>query len=124
MLIDMMAPRTDSALEKRLEQLTGTDGACCVDELRAEADALRDNDLAAALRRIKAMADENRLLALRLLKRRGETCGCELQAALGLTHATVSHHMTTLADAGLVVGERRGKWVYYALAKSAATHVP
>lgn len=42
-------------------------------------------------------------------------CGCDLEAFLGLTQATVSHHMKQLVEAGLVTAERRGRWVYYEL---------
>ena len=120
----MMPANADAALVKRLELLTGEDGACCAEDLCCEADALRDDDLQAALKRAKALSDENRLLAARLIKRRGEMCGCEVQAALQLTHATVSHHMSTLIDAGLVQSERRGKWVYYRLADGISRIVP
>lgn len=119
-------PRTvEPALAKRLETLTGEDAACCIDDLREEATAVRAGPaFDAALLRAKAMCDEKRLLALSLLKRRGELCACELQAALGLTHATVSHHMSCLLLAGLVTCERRGKWAYYDLSPSARDLVP
>ena len=42
-------------------------------------------------------------------------CACDLEAVTGLSQPTVSHHMKCLASAGLVRGERRGKWMYYAL---------
>ena len=42
-------------------------------------------------------------------------CACDLEAFLGFTQATVSHHMKQLVDAGLVSAERRGRWVYYEL---------
>ena len=32
---------------------------------------------------------------------------------LRLAQPTVSHHLRILREAGLVVGERRGKWVHY-----------
>ena len=120
-----MPPKVEPTLAKRLETLTGEDAACCVDDLRAEAEKVRARPaFDAALLAAKAMSDEKRLLALALLKRRGETCACELQAALGLTHATVSHHMSCLLLAGLVTCERRGKWAYYALAPAARDLVP
>jgi ArsR family transcriptional regulator len=45
----------------------------------------------------------------------GEICVCEFIAPLGKTQGTVSHHLKILAEAGLVHGERRGKWVWYSL---------
>ena len=120
-----MPRKVEPALAKRLETLTGEDAACCVDDLHEEAAAVREAPgFADALLRAKAMSDEKRLLVLALLKRRGALCGCELQAALDLTHATVSHHMASLLSAGLVTCERRGKWCYYDLAPSARSHVP
>lgn len=118
-------PRIEPALARRLELLTGEDAACCVDDLRAEGDKVRARPaFAAALARARALCDEKRLLAAALLKRRREMCGCEVQAALGLTHATVSHHMASLQAAGLVEVERRGKWAFYRLAAGAEDHVP
>lgn len=46
-------------------------------------------------------------------------CGCDLEALLGVTQATVSHHMKQLVEAGLVTAERRGRWVYYRLVAAA-----
>jgi ArsR family transcriptional regulator len=42
-----------------------------------------------------------------------EACSCELLAPLGKAQPTVSHHTKALADAGLIVGEKRGRWVYW-----------
>jgi ArsR family transcriptional regulator len=112
-------------LERRLERLTGEDPKCCTEDLQAIVEAASAApEFARALLHAKAMADEKRLQTLSLLKRRGELCGCEIQAALGLTHATVSHHMACLETAGLVTPERRGKWTYYRLTKEARALVP
>ncbi|HVA06615.1 MAG TPA: metalloregulator ArsR/SmtB family transcription factor [Acidimicrobiales bacterium] len=64
-----------------------------------------------------ALADPVRLQVLSMLATApsGEVCVCEFVQPLGKSQPTVSHHMKILADAGLVHGERRGKWVYYAL---------
>jgi ArsR family transcriptional regulator len=43
----------------------------------------------------------------------GEVCVCELVEPLGKSQPTVSHHLRILGDAGLVRGDRRGKWVWY-----------
>lgn len=77
-----------------------------------------------ALRRVKSLADEQRLLAVALLKRRGELCACEIQAATGLSHATVSHHMGILRTAGLVAARRTGKWTYYRLQRPLGALIP
>jgi ArsR family transcriptional regulator len=75
----------------------------------------KDPDFRANLLRAQVIADESRYVTLELLRREKELCACEIQAALGVTHATVSHHMHALLEAGLVSAERRGKWVYYQL---------
>jgi len=48
-----------------------------------------------------------------------EVCACVFSEKLGLGAPTVSHHMKTLLEAGLVVAEKRGLWVYYRLAPDA-----
>ena len=42
-----------------------------------------------------------------------DVCACTFSEQLGLSPATVSHHMTVLRDAGLVAGRKDGLWVYY-----------
>jgi hypothetical protein len=121
----MAAAKAETELGLRLERLTGDDASCCVPEYKDLAEAIRASPtFPVALRRVKALADENRLLAVSLLKRRKELCACEVQAATGLTHATVSHHMGLLVDAGLVTARREGKWLYYQLAKQDPVRLP
>lgn len=74
-------------------------------------DAVRTADLLAAL------ADPVRLRIVSMLAAapEGAACGCELEDPLGLTQPTVSHHLRILREAGLVVGERRGRWVHYSV---------
>jgi ArsR family transcriptional regulator len=71
----------------------------------------------------RALGDEHRLKMLAFVAA-GDApggddgpgiCSCHIQAHVGLAQPTVSHHMRILADAGLVAGEKRGKWVYYRL---------
>jgi ArsR family transcriptional regulator len=42
-------------------------------------------------------------------------CACVFAEKLDLSAPTVSHHMKSLVDAGLVSAEKRGQWVYYRL---------
>jgi ArsR family transcriptional regulator len=42
-----------------------------------------------------------------------EVCACKLSEHLGLAASTVSHHMATLRDAGIVDARKEGTWVYY-----------
>ena len=36
---------------------------------------------------------------------------CDLEEPLGKSQPTVCHHTKALADAGLITGEKRGRWV-------------
>ncbi len=40
---------------------------------------------------------------------------CEFVRLLGKSQPTISHHVKILSEAGLVSGDRRGKWVWYSL---------
>ena len=70
----------------------------------------------------KALSDENRLQILCQLSRT-EKCACVLLDALKISQPTLSHHMRILADAGLVVGRKEGKWMHYSLSKDARGRV-
>ena len=73
----------------------------------------------------KALADPTRVRILALLKQRGQSCcgligkrepglcACDIQQNVGLSQSVVNHHMQILIRAGLVTGEKRGRWVYY-----------
>jgi DNA-binding transcriptional ArsR family regulator len=63
--------------------------------------------------RLKALADPVRVRLVSLLLAADEVCTCDLAPALGVTEATVSHHLSVLKRAGMVEGERRGMNVYY-----------
>ncbi|WP_062214436.1 metalloregulator ArsR/SmtB family transcription factor [Streptomyces sp. NBRC 109706] len=42
----------------------------------------------------------------------GEVCVCDI-ADVGVSQPTVSHHLKKLREAGLLLADRRGTWVYY-----------
>lgn len=67
-------------------------------------------------RLFKTLSDETRLRILALLTC-GELCVCDLMAALELPQSTVSRHLATLRNAGLVEDRRQGVWMYYQLGK-------
>ena len=73
-----------------------------------------DDALEIALR-LKALADPVRVrLMSRLLADADEgVCTCDLAPLVGLSEATVSHHLKQLREAGLVEGTRRGTNVFY-----------
>ena len=62
----------------------------------------------------RALSDENRVRALLALGDR-EVCVCQLIELLQLAPSTVSKHMSILKQAGLVAGQKKGRWMYYRL---------
>ena len=62
----------------------------------------------------KALADENRLRALMMLRDQ-ELCACQVIEILELAPSTVSKHMTILRQAGLVQARKEGRWMYFCL---------
>lgn len=87
---------------------------CCPSVLAAPLDR---EDAAGLARGFHALGDPVRLRVLSMLAAAptGEICVCDFVGPLGRTQGTVSHHLKILSDAGLVHGDRRGKWVWYSL---------
>lgn len=72
----------------------------------------------AAASRLKAVAHPVRLKMLHVLREWGEpVCVCDIEAHFELTQPTISHHLRILREAGLVVGEQQGPWVYYQIVR-------
>lgn len=65
--------------------------------------------------RLKALADPVRVKLVSLLfsSPAGEECSRDLANAVGISEATVSHHLTQLRRAGIVESTRRGMNVYH-----------
>ncbi|GAB4078050.1 ArsR/SmtB family transcription factor [Nostocoides australiense] len=61
----------------------------------------------------KALGDPVRLRMASLIATQPELCVCEITPAFDLSSGTISHHLKSLRDAGLVDSERRGTFVYY-----------
>jgi ArsR family transcriptional regulator len=84
---------------------------CCVPSLLSAPLGERDAvDLAAGF---AALGDPVRLRCLSLIAAAGECCSCDLEAPLARSQPTVSHHTKALAEAGLIVGEKRGRWMWW-----------
>jgi len=62
---------------------------------------------------LAALADPIRLQLFSLVAAQSEVCSCDLEAPLGRSQPTISHHTKLLAEAGLIVGEKRGRWVWW-----------
>src|SRR5829696_6811279 len=84
--------------------------ACCVPLTAAP---LGDADAASLAATYAALADPVRLKLLSLIAATGELCSCDLLAPLAKSQPTVSHHTKILAEAGLIAGDKRGRWVWW-----------
>ncbi|WP_329018600.1 metalloregulator ArsR/SmtB family transcription factor [Micromonospora rifamycinica] len=86
--------------------------SCCAPLAQRRVPAEAAGALAAAF---KALGDPVRLQLMSMIASAegGEACVCDLTPAFDLTGPTISHHLRTLREAGLVDAERRGTWVYY-----------
>ncbi len=83
---------------------------CCAPLLSTPLDADGADELAQAF---KALADPVRLRLLSLIAAApgGCACSCDLEEPVGKSQPTVSHHLSLLADAGLVTKHKQGRWV-------------
>lgn len=64
----------------------------------------------------KALSDETRVRIMTLLTH-GELCVCDLMEVMRLPQSTVSRHLATLRQAGMVQDRRQGIWSYYRLSE-------
>jgi ArsR family transcriptional regulator len=85
-------------------------GPCCAPLLAEPLDESGAVEVAAAF---KALADPVRLRLLSLIAASpdGTGCSCDLEELVAKSQPTVSHHLTVLAEAGLITKEKQGRWV-------------
>ncbi|HUB70166.1 MAG TPA: metalloregulator ArsR/SmtB family transcription factor [Acidimicrobiales bacterium] len=96
-------------LKRQLIAATGRD-LCCGPVTEAPLSEGEAEDLARVL---GALADPVRLRLLSLVAAQTEVCSCDLEVPLGKSQPTISHHTRVLAEAGLLVPEKRGRWVWW-----------
>ena len=91
---------------------TRTIQACCEPVLVEPIRTDEAEELAAAF---KVLADPVRLRVLSLIANapNQEMCACDLVEPLNRSQPTVSHHLSILADAGLLTREQRGRWAWF-----------
>jgi ArsR family transcriptional regulator len=87
--------------------------SCCVS---LSTDALTEGEAHDMAQIFGALSDPARLRMLSLIASEEEVCSCALELPLGKSQPTISHHTRILAEAGLIVGERRGRWTWWRLA--------
>src|SRR5438128_776944 len=102
---------TISCMPKALPLLDTSAPICCSP---VAAEPMSEGDALEVALRLKALADPVRVRLMSLLLASDEVCTCDLAPAVGVTDATVSHHLSVLKKAGFVNdGERRGMNAYY-----------
>lgn len=108
-----MGIRQYRCMSKSLIELTPVEAvACCSPVTREPLSAEAAEQIVPLL---KAIADPVRLRLLSLVASHadGEACVCDLNDAFDLSQPTISHHLKTLNEAGLLDRDKRGVWVYY-----------
>jgi ArsR family transcriptional regulator len=90
---------------------------CCPSVLGAPLDQAEAATLAHGF---AALADPARLRLLSILAdaSAGEVCACDFVEPLGRSQPTVSHHLKVLSEAGLITGDKRGRWIWYSIVSS------
>ncbi|MCQ2502209.1 MAG: metalloregulator ArsR/SmtB family transcription factor [Saccharofermentans sp.] len=63
------------------------------------------------------LSESVRYKILSLIASRGEISAKEILSEFDFTQPTLSHHMTCLKEAGLVITERKGRYIYYSVNK-------
>jgi ArsR family transcriptional regulator len=64
----------------------------------------------------KALSDPTRIQMVHILAAASEpVCVCDFTAAFDLGQPTISHHLATLREAGIVTSFKRGIWAFYQL---------
>jgi ArsR family transcriptional regulator len=96
---------------------------CCAVDLRPiEIDDAEAIELAG---RLKALADPTRIQMLNLLAGCADPiCVCEITPRFAISQPTISHHLKILRDAGFIMAERRGTFMYYQLNRAELAGLP
>ena len=94
-------------------KVTSADELCCAPITDTALSVQEAADLAPVL---AALGDPVRLRLLSIVSAEGEVCSCNLEEPLAKSQPTISHHTRVLSEAGLIVGEKRGKWTWWRVA--------
>ncbi len=95
---------------------------CCTPLFAGVIDEEEATEMAPVL---AALGDPVRLRMISMLAAapEGSVCGCDLEEPLELSQPTVSHHLKVLREAGLIEGERRGRWIHYSVVPERVTEI-
>jgi ArsR family transcriptional regulator len=109
-------------VDMRVTQLEPDSALSCCAPVAAQ--ELSEDEVEATARLFRAIGEPARVRILNVLATSGEpVCVCNLVEPLGLTQPTVSHHLKTLTDSGLLDREQRGKWAYFSLKPEAGARL-
>lgn len=83
----------------------------------------------------KALCDENRLKIMRFVYEKqckcednqpscqNDACIKDLSEVLNITAPTISHHIKELVNAGLVITQKEGRWIYCKINRNTIDYV-
>jgi ArsR family transcriptional regulator len=80
-------------------------------------------DLRSQARVLRALGHPIRLGIVRHLSLQPETCACDFTDFFQVSQPTISGHLRTLRQAGVVVTRRRGTQICYSLAEAPLTEL-
>jgi ArsR family transcriptional regulator len=103
-------PRGGNASQK--QGSAAASDACCASVL---SEALAEPAADQLAHAFAALGDPVRLRVFNLIATAGEVCSCDLIEPIGKSQPTISHHTKALAEAGLIVGEKRARWVWWSI---------
>lgn len=78
--------------------------------------SIESKEIASLLSLLKLVSEGSRLKLLCIL-RKGKHCVCEIMEHVDLSQSLISHHLKDLKEAGIVIDEKKGLYVYYSLTK-------
>jgi ArsR family transcriptional regulator len=99
-------------MSKLQEKVAALPAEPCCPSLTERELTVEEAELTAAM--FKALGDPVRLRLFSKVASHpdNEACVCDI-SDVGVSQPTVSHHLKKLKEAGLLLAERRGTWVYY-----------
>jgi len=102
-MMDHMSPPKTISIDEKIV-------SCCSPLVDGAMTEIEAGDMAQIF---GALSDPVRLRMLSLVAAQDEVCSCSLEEPLSKSQPTISHHTRILAEAGLIVGEKRGRWMWW-----------
>jgi ArsR family transcriptional regulator len=104
----------------KLERSPADSAMCCSSVTEAP---LAEGEAIELAKVFAALADPVRLRLFSLVASQDEICSCDLEVPLAKSQPTVSHHTKVLSEAGLMTGEKRGRWMWWRVAPARLAEV-